>query len=143
MTADVDFETVMFEIIPGKMVAEPEEARGTIIEARCQYLERTHGLDNARSCLAIFEGDDAIEALEAALSNPDNWDMAKSVVMQGKAEGFDVSSDEGLEQWFAAYNASVPPPRSVLVGLTANSRKATEARRKKRKQQKATRRRNR
>jgi hypothetical protein len=144
---DLEFETVIFEIIPAKMVVEPEEARGMVLEARafCRYLEREHGLENARSCLAIVEGDDAIEALEAALSNPENWGMAKSMVMQGKAKGFDVSSKEGLDQWFAAYNASLPPPppHPALGGIAPGSRKAAEARRKKRKQQKAARRRNR
>lgn len=144
---DLGFETIVFEIIPAKMVVEPEEARGMILEARafCRYLEREHGLENVRSCLSIVEGDDVIEALEAALSDPENWGMAKSMVMQGKAKGFDVSSKEGLEQWFAAYNASLPPPSPypALGGIAPNSRKAAEARRKKRKQQKAARRRNR
>jgi hypothetical protein len=141
------FESVIFGIIPAKVMVEPEEARAMILEARafCRYLEWAHGLAGARSCLAAIENDSAIEELEEALANPENWGMAKSVVMQGKAKGFDVSSKEGLEAWFATYNASLPPPppHPALGGVAPNSHKAAEARRKKRKQQKAARRRNR
>jgi hypothetical protein len=142
---DVQFEGVLFELIPEKVVAEPEEARAMILEARafCRYLERAHGLDNAQSCLAIVEGDDAIEALEAALANPRRWGMAKSLVMQGKARGFDVSSKEGLDEWFSAYNASLPALRPLPGAVAATGRKDAGARRKKRKQQKAARRKNR
>jgi hypothetical protein len=146
MTA-AQFETVLFEVIPRKVTVEPDEARGLVLEARgfCAYLHRAHGLANAAECLAAIKSDGAIDRLREALSDPRNWGMAKSLVMQGKESGFDVSSKAGLEEWFAAYNASLPSPasptsRQVLPGA---SRGAAVARRRKRKQQKTARRKNR
>lgn len=144
---DVQFENVVFDTVPAKMMVEPDEARSMILEARafCRYLIREYGLENVEKCLAIVEGDDAIEALHAALATPGNWGMAKSMMMEGKAPGFDVSSKEGIEQWMAAYNASLPPPppRSAGPAFAPMSRKAQAARRDKRKRQKAARRKNR
>jgi hypothetical protein len=144
---DIQFETVIFEIFPEKFSIEPTEARAIILEARafCRYLARAYGLENARAALATVEGDDAVEALEAALSNPENWGMAKSVVMQAKARGFDFSSEEGVEKWMASYEGSLLPSlsRRAHEPRIAANRKTNAARRKKRKQQKAARRKNR
>jgi hypothetical protein len=95
--------------------------------------------------LSIVEGDDAIEALEAALANPASWGMAKSMMMEGKASGFDVSSPEGIEQWMSAYNASLlaATARPTASGLAPVNRRSLASRRNKRKQQKAARRKNR
>ena len=141
-----DFEEVLFDLVPAKVSVEPEEARNMILEARgfCAYLRRAHGLDNATECLAVIEDDAAIDRLREALADPGNWGMAKSMVMEGMARGFDVSSKEGLEQWFAAYNASLPPLPARSGGITLGAVRRTDAaRRKKRKQQKAARRKNR
>jgi hypothetical protein len=144
---DLQFETVIYETIPAKVTVEPSEARAMILEARafCRYLSRAFGLENAEECLAIVEGDDAIEALDAALANPNNWGMAKSMMMEGKARGFDMSSEEGIERWISAYNASLSPgPIGSGSPAPAGVSRRTEAnRRKKRKQQKAARRKNR
>jgi hypothetical protein len=146
MTA-LQFETVIYETVPAKVTVEPSEARAMILEARafCHYLVGAHGLENADECLSIVEGDDAIEALEAALANPASWGMAKSMMMEGKARGFDVSSQEGMEQWISAYNASLPaaPPGAAGSGLAPVNRRSLASRRNKRKQQKAARRKNR
>jgi hypothetical protein len=144
---DLQFGNVVFDTVPAKVMVEPGEARSMILQARafCRYLRREHGLENAGDCLAIVEGDDAIDALQAALANPGNWGMAKSMMMEGKARGFDVSSKEGIEQWMSAYNSSLPPPppRAPGPAFASLSRRTHAARRSKRKQQKAARRKNR
>jgi hypothetical protein len=144
---DLQFETVIYQTVPAKVTVEPSEARGMILEARgfCRYLARAHRLENAEECLAIVDGDDAIEALDAALANPATWGMAKSMMMEGKARGFDLSSKDGIEQWMSAYNASLPAGATRPSGptLAPVSRRTEANRRNKRKQQRAARRKNR
>lgn len=67
--------------------------------------------------------------------------------MEGARRGFDINSKEGIEQWIAVQNAGagaprppLPAPREVPVVI---DRRATEARRRKRKLAKASRRKNR
>jgi hypothetical protein len=144
---DLAFETVVYDIVPAKVTVDPDEARDMVLEARafCRYLRRAHGLENAEECLAIVEDDEAIDALHAALANPHNWGMAKSMMMAGKAKGYDISSREGIERWMGAYNASLPLPTSALSlrPSAPTSRQARASRRNKRKQQKAAHRKNR
>jgi hypothetical protein len=67
------------------------------------------------------------------------------MVMLGKERGFDVSTKEGLEEWFGAYNAGLSPlpARTTRLVIGESSRRTDAAKRKKRKQQKAARRKNR
>jgi hypothetical protein len=67
--------------------------------------------------------------------------------MEGERRGFDINSKEGIEQWIAVQNAGagaprppLPAPREAPVVI---DRRATEARRRKRKLPKASRRKNR
>lgn len=148
MTAE-QFDIVLFEVIPRKVMVQPDEAGEIVREARAfwAYLGREYGLEHAAACAAVVTGDQAVTRLQRALTNPRSWGMAKSLMMEGARRGFDINSKEGIEQWIAAQNAGagasrppLPAPREAAVVV---DRRAAAARRRKRKVAKASRRKNR
>jgi hypothetical protein len=135
-------EEIVFEIVPRKISTDASEARSIIDESRAFYafLKREFGLKQADECLDVLAGD-AVEALEAALSDSDNFGMAKSMFMAGRKAGFDMLSPEGIEAWMRVVqsrtNAGWAETRPLLG---ARSRPANSAAaREKKKQRKAVR----
>jgi hypothetical protein len=55
--------------------------------------------------------------MKREMSNPANFGMAKSIVMMGKARGFDLATEEGINEWIETYNAELAtktaPPTSM------------------------------
>lgn len=144
------FELVLFSLFPRKVSMPPEEAPEAIAElsAFCRFLAREYGLDNARECLEVL-GDGAETRLARELANPANFGMAKAFFSEGQARGFDLSNEEGLQQWVRAANAGghqpvavnpVPAPRALTH---APSSKKTQKARAKRKLQRKSRKQNR
>ncbi len=101
-----DFKEIVFELFPEKVSTEPESAPVIIAELRAfwQFLEREYHLPNARPILKILT-DEGSTRLRAELANPANWGMAKSFFMQGEAEGYDMTTQEGLDRFMLDYNA--------------------------------------
>ncbi|MBI3890689.1 MAG: hypothetical protein HY303_04070 [Candidatus Wallbacteria bacterium] len=99
-------EEVTFRVIPRKVMSEPEEAASIIREFRAflQFLVRRFGLRSLEPCLDVL-GESAIPGLERELANPRNFGMAKSFFREGIRRGFDLSTQEGLDHWAAVQNA--------------------------------------
>jgi hypothetical protein len=112
-----DFNEVLFEIIPRKVAVGPEEAPDIVAELRAfwSFLGRAYELPNAPKLLALLD-DQAVRRLEHELANPANFGMAKSLVMQGKARGFDTTTQAGLEAWMHTYNAELGAPPPMFTG---------------------------
>jgi hypothetical protein len=55
--------------------------------------------------------------LETEMSDPANFGMAKSFVMMGFQRGFDMGSEEGMNEWMATYNAELAEGRGPRVPL--------------------------
>jgi hypothetical protein len=72
-----------------------------------RFLKREFGLANADGILRLLN-DALAKRIDRALSNPATFGMAKSFVMMGKAAGFDTTSEDGIQEWVAAYNAGLP-----------------------------------
>ncbi|SRR6266545_2091226 len=141
---DRDFDEVLFELFPQKVAVGPEEATEIIAELHAfwAFLGRAYGLPNAPALLKRLD-DRAAGRLERELSNPANFGMAKSMVMQGRARDFDTSTQEGLNAWMYTYNAEqalelgaepayLPPPARKHSQATKqkNRRKMAKASRK-------------
>jgi len=61
----------------------------------------------------------AARKLKSEMSNPANFGIAKSFVMMWMERGFDLSSEEGMNEWMAKYNAEIAAgtgPRIPLPG---------------------------
>jgi hypothetical protein len=125
---------IVFEIIPRKVSIDASAASQIIEETRAFYafLKREHGLAQADACLRALGGD-AVKRLEAALSTPSNFGLAKALLMGGREAGFDMESQEGIEAWMRAMQGQ-PLPASVRLpsaGAGARPGGATAARGKK------------
>ncbi len=103
-----DLSEVLFDLIPQKVSAEADEAPNIIheLQAFWKFLQREFQLENAAACLKILD-DKAVHRLQKEMSNPANFGMAKSFVMMGKQRGFDMTTEEGINEWMKIYNAEL------------------------------------
>lgn len=140
-----DLREILFELIPRKISIEASEARGIVEQIRAFYrfLKRAFGLDQADACLHVLGGN-AVAQLETALSDSDNFGVAKSLLIAGRDAGFDMQSREGVEAWMErikgtsldSYGLDMPRP-------SPSSKKADKAKKDKRKAAKKARKKNR
>ena len=151
-----DFNEVVFDLFPRKVSTDPESAPAIVNELRAfwQFLRRQYGLRNADRILAAL-GSDAGERLRQKLADPSNYGMAKSFFMLGQQAGFDMTTQEGLNEFMLAYNSGLaarrlsPPPLAetddflMLPPVNPLSPKQREEKRKARKRQRQARKRNR
>ena len=103
-----DLREILFDLFPRKVSAEADEAPNIIreLQAFWTFLQREFRLENAADCLKILD-DSAVRRLRRDMSDPANFDMAKSIVMMGKARGFDMTTEEGINEWITTYNAEM------------------------------------
>lgn len=122
-----ELRELVFEIIPRTVSIDASAARGIIEEVRAFYafLEREFAHAKANACLRVLGGD-AVEKLEAAMSDPRNFGIAKSVVMAGREAGFDIDSKEGVEALMRAMEGQ-PLPASVRLPSYHRAPQATRA----------------
>ena len=108
-----DFDEVLLELFPRKVAVGPEEAAAIVDELRAfwTFLGRAYSLPNAPALLKRLDSH-AVTRLKRALADPANFGMAKSMVMQGQARGFDTTTKEGLDAWIHTHNAEL----SMAVG---------------------------
>ncbi len=119
-------EKVLFEVIPRKLSAGPELAPEIVAELQAffAYLKRAHGLGNMDACLRVL-GNKAAGRLAKEMSDPRNFGLAKSFVMMGQAEGFDLSTKEGVDAWVQTSNARQAGPGAPAPPKGATKAKAT------------------
>jgi hypothetical protein len=151
-----DLQEILFDLFPRKVSTEPESAPGIIAELRAlwTFLHRQYGLTNAPKILGVLT-DGAVRRLQGELANPANYGMAKSMFMLGQRSGFDMTTQEGLDEFMAFYNSrlagGLPPdlggafPLPPFPDLPPSplSHKEREKKRKQRKAQRQARKRNR
>jgi len=104
----LDTREVVFDLIPRKVSVEPEQAPAIIGELQLfwQFLKRTRSLPQADRMLELFD-ESAADRLQERLGDTGRFGMAKSLVMAGKAAGFDMTTQEGLAAFTALYNSSL------------------------------------
>ena len=152
-----DFNEVLFELIPRKVSVEAERAGEIVAELRAfwSFVLREYASKNAPGILAILD-DNATSRLRKLLSDPGNFGMAKSFCTLGAQSGFDMTSQAGLNEFMAVYNAKIlagqqqaPLPisrTSAFLELPSPERPTgalLEEKRKARKQQRVAKKRNR
>jgi hypothetical protein len=113
-----DLLEVLLYLFPRKVSAEADEAPAIISELQAfwRFLQREFHLENAIACLSVLNEKTA-RKLEREMSDPANFGMAKSFVMMGLERGFDMSSQEGVDEWMATYNAELAEGRAPRVPL--------------------------
>ncbi len=120
-----ELREILFDLFPRKVSAEADEAPEVIRELQYfwKFIEREFHLKNAAACLKILDGEAANE-LKEEMSNPANFGMAKSFVMMGKDQGFDMSTEEGLREWMETYNAGITSGKQPRIPLPGEQRKS-------------------
>ena len=134
--SETDLRTVLFNLIPRKISAPPEQASEAIRELQLfwTFLQREFHLENAAACLKVLNEKSTVRRMEEAMDNPANFGMAKSLIMGGMERGFDMSTQEGLDAWVATYNAELadgtgtPLPLPGMPGTSGSSRRGTSSR---------------
>ncbi len=104
-----DFNEVIFSLFPRKMSTEPENAEDIITEMKAfwAFVSRQYGLPNAKKILDSLQSHTVVGKLERELANPANWGMAKSFIMRGTEAGYDMTSQEGMNEFMQVYNESL------------------------------------
>jgi hypothetical protein len=99
----------VLDYVPRKVSTEADSATWIIDELVLfwEYLDRVYKLTAANSIVEWLKTDDLVARLEAALSDPSNFGMAKSMFMLGKKSGYDMTSQAGIAQFMKAYNRSL------------------------------------
>jgi|GEM_PF-119592 len=120
MTA-ADLDEILFDVIPRKVIADSEDAASIVNElnAFLRFVGREYAIPKATK-LAEKLDKKAAERLGRKLDSPSNFGMAKSLMSTAQAAGFDISTQEGLNEFMLAYNNSLTsedeeaPPESPL-----------------------------
>jgi hypothetical protein len=114
---------ILFDLIPRKVSAQAEEAPDIIREFQAfwSFLQREFHLANATACLNILN-EKAAQELKRRMSNPANFGMAKSFFMMGTQRGFDMESEEGINQWMRTYNAELAAGTGTPINIPGQPR---------------------
>jgi len=105
-------------LIPRKVSASANEAPEIIreLQAFWTFLQRVFHLENAAACLGVLN-EKAARELKKKMSDPATFGIAKSFVMMGMERGFDLSSEEGINEWMATYNAELTAGAGLPIPL--------------------------
>lgn len=77
-----------------------------------------HYPDTNAAAIVEVLGGDFVERLHRLLDDPTNYGMAKSMYMAGEMLGFDMTSQEGLLQYQAAFNGMLEKTRTMAISET-------------------------
>jgi len=85
-----------------------------VLDKFLKFLEEQNVITNSEiliKCLKRIE-----KRVVANAADPAYWGMAKSMVMRGQAQGYDMFSEEGAAEYMEAYNNSLDlPPESSIT----------------------------
>lgn len=102
-----DVNELLLEIFPRKVTIDLSECDAVIDElvAFWKFCDRVYNLEKASEFAHQIAG--LRSKFREAMGDPSNYGLAKSFVADGQTAGFDMTSEEGLLQFAAAYNATV------------------------------------
>lgn len=143
MTAS-DVDEIVFSIFPRKVSVDADTSEEIVFELSrlWEFIDRKYGLKNAGQILDLLSHQ-AIDRLKGELSDANNFGFAKSMFMEGRSSGFDMTTQEGMSEFMLAYNDNLARSRmdsdhSADSGaaispraMTAKERKAFNKKRKK------------
>ena len=99
----------VLDYVPRKVSTKADAAASIVYELAMfwEYVDRVYKLPKAKFIVEWLKADDLVSRLEAELSDPSNFGMAKSFVMSGINAGYDMTSQEGMDEFMMAYNQSL------------------------------------
>ena len=105
-----DVQIVLEQLFPRKIsLFSPEEADDAIPEliAFWQFLKREYQLNHADDILEYLH--EIEPEFRDIMNDSSKFGMAKSFFMMGQKAGFDMSTQEGLDEFMLHYNANIAP----------------------------------
>ena len=99
-------------LTPQYLEAEAEYKKAQTAEERLACLKRMWTLVPKHKASEKLQAE-----LKKKMSDPSTFGIAKSFVMMGMERGFDLSSEEGINQWMATYNAEVTTGTELPIPL--------------------------
>ncbi len=113
-----ELRELLFEHLPRKVSVDASVAAEIIDECRAffAFLKREFALPEADACLRLLGEDGTKKQLAAALADPSNFGIAKSIMMSGREAGFDLATKEGVDAWMREIE-SKPLSPSLLRSL--------------------------
>ena len=136
-----DVREILLEIYPRKVSMGSEDCQEALdeVSAFWKFVDRVHAVEDAKRIGA------EIRALHSEfrreMDDPRNFGPAKSMVMAGKAEGFDMATQEGAQAFMQVYNARLSADRfdssithstdSLVMGMSRKQRKKLLGKKKK------------
>ncbi len=121
MTKD-SIEVIVTKIFPNKIsLLDPEEANTTIPElsAFWQFLKREYKHPQAHKILKFLK--QVQPRFKGMMSDPQNFGVAKSFFMTGLAEGFDMTTEEGIQEFQRQHNQKLKTSNSSSPSLNLSS----------------------
>lgn len=109
-------EDYLFDYVPRKVSTVPSRAGSIVYELQMfwKFLDRKYELAEAKAIVDWLESPGLADQLEAELDDSSNYGMAKSMFMAGQSAGFDMTTQEGLDQFRMAFNRSITPEPEPL-----------------------------
>jgi hypothetical protein len=122
-----DMREILFDLIPRKISAPADEAPDIVREFQAfwRFMQREFHLANATACLNVLN-EKAAQELKKRMSNPANFGMAKSFFMMGMQRGFDMQSQEGINEWMRTYNAEIAAGTGTPFNIPGERRMSRE-----------------
>ncbi len=111
-----DARELVFEIFPRKISLQaPEEADAAIPEllAFWRYLQREYKLANAEPILKWLR--DNAPQFRQTMFDPRRFGLAKSFVMLGQAEGYDMTNKRDIDAFMLDYNARILAQQGAMA----------------------------
>ncbi|MDP1563262.1 MAG: DUF1186 domain-containing protein [Pirellulaceae bacterium] len=99
----------LFDHAPRKISVHPNRAAEIIFELACfwEFQERELKHPKAASIVRYLTAPSIVPKFQQELAEPRNYGRAKSLVMSGMAAGYDMSSEEGFNQYTLARTQSL------------------------------------
>jgi hypothetical protein len=115
-----DLNELLFEIFPRKVSMEPEDAGITILEVNAffRFVHRKYSIAGAKKLAGSLNGK-AAKRLAGELGNESNFGIAKSSFARGTAAGYDMTTQDGLDQFAMFYNQNPSQPEPGSGNLLA------------------------
>lgn len=97
-------EQVLLEVFPRKITAERDlfEKVAPVVEVFLRWLESEGILANTSSLVETIRA--WADTIVANGMNPQYWGMAKSIMMQARADGVDTQDEQAMQRYLAEYN---------------------------------------
>jgi len=101
---EVVLDQVLLEVFPRKITADRElfEKVAPVTEALLKWMESEGILADTTGLVETVHN--WAEAIVIEGMNPRNWGMGKSLIMQAKADGVDITDREAMQRFIAQYN---------------------------------------